>query len=245
MSTGKTEVSEFFTMWAIYNKVLTNNYFHHNEIYQAVSILLAERFEKQPFTLLDLGCGDAHFLTHALQGKVIKLYRGFDLSDPALILAAKNIGTLNCKSELINIDFMTGMRQTNTKFDIIFTSFALHHLTLKEKTEFFRLANNILTDNGLLLVIDLMREPNETLPMYLDNFCQMIRNTWLKLNEHELTACIQHVRNSDLPETKAILSSLAESMHFSPAVNLYHSHKLQFLLFNKKDTISKETSVCL
>jgi cyclopropane fatty-acyl-phospholipid synthase-like methyltransferase len=245
MSTGKTEVSEFFTMWAIYNKVLTNNYFHHNEIYQAVSILLAERFEKQPFTLLDLGCGDAHFLTHALQGKVIKLYRGFDLSDPALILAAKNIGTLNCKSELINIDFMTGMRQTNTKFDIILTSFALHHLTLKEKTEFFRLANNILTDNGLLLVIDLMREPNETLPMYLDNFCQMIRNTWLKLNEHELTACIQHVRNSDLPETKAILSSLAESMHFSPAVNLYHSHKLQFLLFNKKDTISKETSVCL
>ncbi len=245
MSTGKTEVSEFFTMWAIYNKVLTNNYFHHNEIYQAVSILLAERFEKQPFTLLDLGCGDAHFLTHALQGKVIKLYRGFDLSDPALILAAKNIGTLNCKSELINIDFMTGMRQTNTKFDIIFTSFALHHLTLKEKTEFFRLANNILTDNGLLLVIDLMREPKETLPMYLDNFCQMIRNTWLKLNEHELTACIQHVRNSDLPETKAILSSLAESMHFSPAVNLYHSHKLQFLLFNKKDTISKETSVCL
>jgi cyclopropane fatty-acyl-phospholipid synthase-like methyltransferase len=245
MSTGKTEVSEFFTMWAIYNKVLTNNYFHHNEIYQAVSTLLAERFEKQPFTLLDLGCGDAHFLTHALQGKVIKLYRGFDLSDPALILAAKNIGTLNCKSELINIDFMTGMRQTNTKFDIIFTSFALHHLTLKEKTEFFRLANNILTDNGLLLVIDLMREPNETLPMYLDNFCQMIRNTWLKLNEHELTACIQHVRNSDLPETKAILSGLAESMHFSPAVNLYHSHKLQFLLFNKKDTISKETSVCL
>jgi cyclopropane fatty-acyl-phospholipid synthase-like methyltransferase len=245
MSTGKTEVSEFFTMWAIYNKVLTNNYFHHNEIYQAVSTLLAERFEKQPFTLLDLGFGDAHFLTHALQGKVIKLYRGFDLSDPALILAAKNIGTLNCKSELINIDFMTGMRQTNTKFDIIFTSFALHHLTLKEKTEFFRLANNILTDNGLLLVIDLMREPNETLPMYLDNFCQMIRNTWLKLNEHELTACIQHVRNSDLPETKAILSSLAESMHFSPAVNLYHSHKLQFLLFNKKDTISKETSVCL
>ena len=245
MSTGKTEVSEFFTMWAIYNKVLTNNYFHHNEIYQAVSTLLAERFEKQPFTLLDLGCGDAHFLTHALQGKVIKLYRGFDLSDPALILAAKNIGTLNCKSELINIDFMTGMRQTNTKFDIIFTSFALHHLTLKEKTEFFRLANNIITDNGLLLVIDLMREPKETLPMYLDNFCQMIRNTWLKLNEHELTACIQHVRNSDLPETKAILSSLAESMHFSPAVNLYHSHKLQFLLFNKKDTISKETSVCL
>lgn len=137
MSTGKTEVSEFFTMWAIYNKVLTNNYFHHNEIYQAVSTLLAERFEKQPFTLLDLGCGDAHFLTHALQGKVIKLYRGFDLSDPALILAAKNIGTLNCKSELINIDFMTGMRQTNTKFDIIFTSFALHHLTLKEKLNFF------------------------------------------------------------------------------------------------------------
>ena len=245
MSTRKNEVSEFFTMWAIYNKVLTNNYFHHNEIYQAVSTLLAERFEQQPFTLLDLGCGDASFLTQALQGKVIKLYRGFDLSDPALILAAKNIDTLNCKAELINIDFMTGMRQTNTKFDIIFTSFALHHLTLKEKTEFFHLANNSLTENGLLLVIDLMREPNETLPNYLDNFCQMIRDTWLKLNEYELTACIQHVRNSDLPETRALLSTMAESMHFSPAVNHYQSNKLQFLSFNKKDTVRKKTSTSI
>ena len=152
MSTRKNEVSEFFTMWAIYKKVLTNNYFHHNQIYQAVSTLLAERFEQQPFTLLDLGCGDASFLTQALQGKAIKLYRGYDLSDPALILAAKNIATLNCKTELINIDFMTGMRQTNTKFDIIFISFALHHLTLKEKTEFFHLANNSLTENGLSLI---------------------------------------------------------------------------------------------
>ena len=140
---------------------------------------------------------------------------------------------------------MTGMRQTNTKFDIIFTSFALHHLTLKEKTEFFHLANNSLTENGLLLVIDLMREPNETLPNYLDNFCQMIRDTWLKLNEDELTACIQHVRNSDLPETRALLSKMAKSMHFSPAINHYQSNKLQFLSFNKKDTVSKKTSTSI
>ena len=90
-----------------------------------------------------------------------------------------------------------------------------------------------------------MREPNETLPNYLDNFCQMIRDTWLKLNEYELTACIHHVRNSDLPETRALLSTMAESMHFSPAVNHYQSNKLQFLSFNKKDTVSKKTSTSI
>jgi hypothetical protein len=73
----------------------------------------------------------------------------------------------------------------------------------------------------------------------------MIRDTWLKLNEYELTACIQHVRNSDLPETRAILSTLAESMHFSPAVNHYQSKKLQFLSFNKKNTVSKKLSTSI
>src|SRR5664279_3324047 len=90
------EVGEFFTGWEIYRKVLENNYMYHKEIYQAVGMLLHQQFAHQPFKMLDLGCGDACYLANALQGTTISHYTGFDLSDPALALAADNIATLGC-----------------------------------------------------------------------------------------------------------------------------------------------------
>ncbi|MFI3154615.1 MAG: class I SAM-dependent methyltransferase [Methylococcaceae bacterium] len=237
MSNAITEVGEFFNAWAIYRKVLTNNYMHHKEIYQAVKVLLVEQWENRPFKLLDLGCGDGSFLAQALQGKAIQHYTGFDLSDPALALAAENIAPLGCRAELTNIDFMAGLAQTTERFDIVFTSYALHHLTQAEKAEFFRLAYSALTENGMLLIIDTLREPDETLPVYLDNYCQWVREQWLECDEQEFTAIFQHIRNNDFPETVAVLSALAEAADFCPATRLYHLPWHQLLSFSKKTAI--------
>ncbi len=49
MNNAHKEVGEFFNAWTIYRKVLTNNYMHHREIYQAVTALLAEHWATQPF----------------------------------------------------------------------------------------------------------------------------------------------------------------------------------------------------
>ncbi len=233
MSNAHKEVGEFFNAWTIYRKVLTNNYMHHRGIYQTVSTLLADQRATQPFKLLDLGCGDASFIAQALHGTSIQHYVGFDLSDPALAIAAENIAPLGCQTELINIDFMEGLAQTKERFDIVFTSYALHHLSREEKAEFFRLANKVLTESGLLLIIDVMREPNESLPVYLDNYCQWIREEWLQLDQQDLTALIQHIRHNDLPENAATLSALAEAENFYPPTSLYHMTWHQALLFNK------------
>ncbi|UOA08059.1 class I SAM-dependent methyltransferase [Methylobacter sp. S3L5C] len=233
MNTSHKEVGEFFNAWTIYRKVLTNNYMHHRGIYQAVTTLLNDQWAMQPFKLLDLGCGDASFIAQALHGASIQHYVGFDLSDPALALAAENIAPLGCQVELINIDFMEGLAQTKERFDIVFTSYALHHLSREEKAEFFRLAHGVLTENGLLLIIDVMRESNESLPSYLDNYCQWVREEWLQLDEQELTAIIQHIRHNDLPENVAILSALAEAERFYPATSIYHMTWHQALLFSK------------
>ena len=234
MAKALTEVGEFFNAWAIYRKVLSNNYMHHREIYQAITDLLAEQWESRPFKLLDLGCGDASFLAPTLQGRSIQHYMGFDLSAPALALAAENIAPLDCKAELINIDFMEGLAQTHEHFDIVFTSYALHHLTQEEKAEFFRLAHTVLTENGLLLIIDVIREPNETLSAYLDNYCQWLREEWLEFDEQDLSAIIQHIRHNDMPETAAILSALAEAAGFTPATSICHLTRHQALAFSKK-----------
>ena len=242
MAKALTEVGEFFNAWAIYRKVLSNNYMHHREIYQAITDLLDEQWESRPFKLLDLGCGDASFLAPTLQGRSIQHYMGFDLSAPALALAAENIAPLDCKAELINIDFMEGLAQTHEHFDIVFTSYALHHLTQEEKSEFFRLAHSVLSENGLLLIIDVMREPDETLSIYLDNYCQWLREEWLEFDEQDLTAIIQHIRHNDMPETAAILSALAEAAGFTPATSICHLTRHQALAFSKKPLIFKEAA---
>ncbi|TAK60735.1 class I SAM-dependent methyltransferase [Methylobacter sp.] len=236
MSNAVTEVGEFFNAWAIYRKVMANNYMHHEEIYQAVKNLLTEQWATQPFKLLDLGCGDASFIAQALQGRAIQHYTGFDLSAPALALATENIAPLGCRAELINTDFMTGLAQVKERFDIIFTSFALHHLTQPEKAEFFHLAHNALTENGMLLIIDTMREPHETLPVYLDNYCGWISEQWLECEE-AFTAIFQHIRNNDLPETASVLSDLAEAADFDLATRVYQLLWHQVLAFRKKTAV--------
>lgn len=237
MNNAITEVREFFNAWTVYRKVLVNNYMHHREIYQAVRALLTEQWKVRPFKLVDLGCGDACFLAEALQGSAIEHYTGFDLSDPALVLAAENIAPLGCRAEFINIDFMTGLAQSKECFDIVFTSYALHHLTQSEKAEFFRLAHRVLAEDGMLLIIDVMREPDETLPVYFDNYCRWVREQWLQCEEQEVDAIVQHIRHNDLPETASDLSALAEAADFCPATPVLQLPWHQALSFRKKTAV--------
>ena len=207
---------------------------HHREIYQAVSAFLAEHWATQPFKLLDLGCGDSSFIAQALHDKNIQHYLGFDLSDTALEIAAENIALLGCKTDLINIDFMAGLAQTTEGFDVVFTSYALHHLNQKEKAEFFRLAYKALTGNGILIIVDVMREPDESLSAHLNNYCLWVRNEWRQFNEQELTAIIQHISHNDMPETEAQLLAMAEAEGFCSASCLFQVSRHQALVFSKK-----------
>jgi len=49
----------FFRAWDTYSKVVAANYMFHRELGQGVSDALHQRFGGRPFSLLDLGCGDA------------------------------------------------------------------------------------------------------------------------------------------------------------------------------------------
>ncbi len=210
----------FFDEWSVYDQVLDHNYMHHDEIYRDVRRFLADRFGNRPFALLDLGCGSARHLAQALKGRSVSRYIGYDLSDVALAHAARNLNGLGCPVELHQGELLQGLRATGKELDVIFTSFALHHLATAEKEMFFQSAYERLREGGILLLIDTMREEGEERPVYLDRYCAWLRSNCAALSPAALGLLCAHIRSNDFPETTATLSDMATRAGFSRGVEI-------------------------
>src|SRR3990172_4122349 len=204
----------FFDEWSVYDQVLDHNYMHHDEIFRDVGRFFAERFDDRPFTLLDLGCGSARHLARALKGRSISRYIGYDLSDVALAHATRNLNGLGCAVELHEGELLQGLRASGEEFDVIFTSFALHHLATAEKEMFFQSAYERLRNDGILLLVDTMREEGEERPVYLDRYCAWLRFRCKTLAPATLDLLCDHIRGNDFPETAATLSAMATRAGF-------------------------------
>ncbi|PNE10575.1 MAG: methyltransferase type 12, partial [Beijerinckiaceae bacterium] len=89
----------FFDVWHTYRKVVAANYMHHKEIKAQLERVLLAQFASRPFSFLDLGCGDAATLAPLLASMAVQRYKGVDLSETALALAAENLKALSCPVE--------------------------------------------------------------------------------------------------------------------------------------------------
>ena len=216
----KAGANNFFDEWSVYDQVLDHNYMHHDDIYRDVGRFFAERFDDRPFTLFDLGCGSARHLARALKDCSVSRYVGYDLSDVALAHAKQNLASLGCPTELRQGDLLEGLRNGGEKFDVIFTSFALHHLASAEKEILFQSTCERLRKDGILLLIDTMREEGEERPVYLDRYCAWLRSSCETLSAAALDLLCNHVRGNDFPETTATLSAMATRAGFGRGVEL-------------------------
>jgi SAM-dependent methyltransferase len=118
----------FFDTWDTYQKVVAGDYMFHREIGVALDQALRAHFGGRPFSILDLGCGDAATLTPLLEGLALQRYKGVDLSETALALAAENLKALACPVELAHRDILAALAAENVAYDMIYISLALHHL---------------------------------------------------------------------------------------------------------------------
>jgi SAM-dependent methyltransferase len=205
----------FFDEWSIYDQVLDHNYMHHDEIYRDVQRILADRYESRPFAILDLGCGSARHLVRALKGRSVSRYVGYDLSDVALAHAARNLVELGGPFEVRQGDLLEGVRAGGETFDVIFTSFALHHLAFAEKSTFFQFAYRRLNQDGMLLLIDTARDDGEDREIYLDRYCAWLRSRCETLSPEGLDLLCTHIRNNDFPETAGRLEAMGARAGFS------------------------------
>jgi ubiquinone/menaquinone biosynthesis C-methylase UbiE len=217
--------NEFFNeQWCLYQKVLSNNYMGHREIYDILHEFLLSYYKK-PFKMLDLGCGDASFAAQALLNTTMNFYCGIDLSEPALEIARDNMAKLKSAKLFIQGDFLElifqlGQNPENS-FDAIFSSFALHHLSLEQKDYLMGQLPRLLKTDGVFLLIDVVRSSEETREDYIRRYLENVRQDWSLLTPQEFLRVEEHISSSDFPETQEILYSLAKKHGFSRVDCLY------------------------
>jgi cyclopropane fatty-acyl-phospholipid synthase-like methyltransferase len=96
-------------------------------------------------------------------------------------------------------------------YDVVYTSFALHHLPTDQKAEFFSHAAQRLEKDGFLLLVDVMREEDESLDVYRRRYCDWLRRNWTGLDAHEMDSVCDHLVNNDLPEPCSVLEAQAHA----------------------------------
>ena len=222
-------VEEFFeSAWATYAAILDNNYMCHREIFDALGSCLASHHDGRPFSLIDLGCGDARFIAKALRGTAIGRYVGCDIADTALAEAVRQLTALPCAVELQEKDLMEALSSGDEPFDVVFTSFAVHHLQTPEKAEFFRQAARRTVPGGLLVMIDVMRAEGEDRMIYLQRYTDRARAHWTNLTQDAIAAICRHIDDRDFPEAPSALTRMAEEAGFGaptvlPAYGDHHT----------------------
>jgi SAM-dependent methyltransferase len=209
------DAAKFFDQVSFYEQVLDRDYMFHNAIYRGVAVFLADHFGDRPFSVLDLGCGSARHFSRALAGRKIQSYTGYDLSEPALLQARRNLADLGCPVELRAADLLDALRKETGTFDLIFCGFSLHHLPGADKAEFFRLAHRRALPGGALLIVDIGREEDEPRPLYLDRYCGWIQSEWSGMAPQGVDAICQHIREYDFPETACDMRGMAREAGFS------------------------------
>lgn len=198
----------FVNAWDTYRKVVAANHMFHKEIGAELHRILQSKFGDRAFSILDLGCGDAATLAASLTGLRLECYKGVDLAEPVLALAAETLQSLACPVELAHEHVLEALAE-DARYDVIHSSFALHHLPTEEKGRFFDLAAQRLNARGLLLLADVVREEGESLDAYYQRYCGWLRGAWEVLDNAEKDLVVDHIVNNDRPEPLSVLRALA------------------------------------
>lgn len=106
--------------------------------------------EKNGASVLDVGFGTG-ILTTQLYTAGYKI-TGIDFSDSMIDIAKKKMPD----AKLMNWDFSKGVPEDikACRFDFIVSTYAIHHVTDKEKCRFIESLSSLLNPNGLILIGD-------------------------------------------------------------------------------------------
>lgn len=211
------EATRWFNQWHVYRSIVDNDWMHHRPIFSGIQKWVLLR-HPGPFMLLDLGCGDAGFISQAFADTGMWAYTGVDASRAALAKAREELAGARFQVQLVEADLLAYLgeqpEQDRRAFDVILASYAVHHLPASEKQEFFRRAYSSLMPGGSLLLADVFRRRDEGREEYLRAYVGMMREAWTGLAPDSLASTTQHVLQRDFPETLGEILGMARKAGF-------------------------------
>ena len=215
-------IAAFFQSWKLYQSIIQNNCMEHREIGTALRSVF-EAIDHE-FTVLDLGCGDSSMAIKALEGLGVSSYTGVDLTAPALEIARANFRG-HYSATWVHANMVDYIASSDEKFDVIMTSFAMHHLPAAAKQAWLVDIAKHLTPQGQLVVIDTCcpsgMSRDETVQAYLDLIAD-----W-PVSTDEKATIATHMWSSDFPESEAFMEAALTAAGLNQTTIYKHPHGLQ------------------
>lgn len=199
----------FANNWNVYQKIIFKNYMLHLEFGNASRETLELLDNEFGLTVLDMGCGDAHQMAQVLEGFKVNEYVGYDLAEPALKIAAENLGGKAAQVVLKQGKMEQLIKEEVQSFDLVYTSYALHHLQDDAKNKFLKDCYQRLKPNGRMIHIDVARKKGQSREAYIADYLKLIRDEWTLLNSEDFHLVEEHIHQCDFP---ASIDALQEWM---------------------------------
>jgi len=200
-SENSSPVEIFLKSWRVYQDVIKHNYMFHHEISRALSQAFEEINANHKINILDLGCGDASMILPMLTPSRVNSYAACDLSQPALDIAHEALNKQQITYQLICDDMIrVAAEQKDASFDLVFSSYALHHLNALQKEKIIKDITRILAPGGRFVLVDVFREPSEDRAQYMRHYMGKVKETWVNLGSDAQSLVINHATEFDFPE---------------------------------------------
>jgi len=222
-------VHAFFSQWDIYRLCIEHNTLFHREVGEILGRELRARTE--PFTFLDLACGDADLTASALRGSSVSAYIGVDFSAPALALAADKIAGLGCPRTLHEADFTEFLRVNSENFDVIYLGLSLHHLERETKRETMKHLRRATAPRGTFYMFEPILHGGEEREGYVQRWVNAMDGPYDPFPEAARKALRDHVTESERPESTDDYRSFAREAGFTHGEILFTDPGSFYALF--------------